>query len=362
MRKTFVGAATATLLTGLLAGGQAYAATSPWKLAQKNNLANANGISALSISAGGSAWAAGYQWVNGKQTPLVQHLTGNGWTTHSTPNGVAGGIRSLAASSSTNVWAFSSADGSTHASRWNGTAWTTTNLPGDFHPTGSAAISPSNVWAVSGGTDDRDETPSKYAEHWTGKSWKKATVPATALAVGASSTKYVWAVGTYKRQPAVMRWSGTSWKLTKTPTIKLAGSGGWGVLNDVLALSPKNVWAVGGSEWYCGADHDAICAKPVIMHWNGRTWSVTVDKQASQSYTKVASDGSGGVWLLRGRWNAALVHKVGSKLTVTTTPRSAGSDTDLLALAAHGKTVWTAGAEYPRSGATVPGGVYFRNH
>ncbi|GAA4637810.1 hypothetical protein GCM10023196_093130 [Actinoallomurus vinaceus] len=361
MRKTLAGAATATLLTGVLAGGQAYAATSPWKLAQKNDLPNTNAVSALSISAGGSAWAGGFQFVNGKWIPLVQHLTGKGWTTHSAPPGATGSVRSLAVSASTNVWAFTSGDGSTRAGRWDGKKWTTTSLPGDFHPTGSAAISPSNVWAVSGGTDDGDETASKYAEHWTGKSWKKTAVPAAASAVGASSSKNVWAVGTYQRQPAVMRWNGTSWKLVKTPKIKLTGSRAQGVLNDVLVLSPKNVWAVGGHERYCGEDGDSICAKPLIMHWNGRTWSVAVDAKESHSYAKVASDGSGGLWLLRGRWSADLVHKVGSKLTVTRPPQPAGADNDLSALAAHGTTVWAAGEEVARD-AGKSTGIYFRNH
>ncbi|MCO5997436.1 hypothetical protein [Actinoallomurus rhizosphaericola] len=360
MRKMLAGAAATTLVTGVLAGGQAYAATSPWKLAQKNDLANANGISVLSISAGGSAWAGGYQSVDGRTTPLVQHLTAKGWTTHSAPAGVSGGIRSLAVSSSTNVWAFASDRGSTRAGRWDGKKWTTTSLPGDFLPTGSAAIGPTNVWAVGGGTDDGDEVAAKYAEHWTGKAWKKTAVPAPARAVGASSAKYVWAAGTYKRQPAVMRWTGTSWKLVKTPKVEL-GTGAWSVLDDVLAVSSKNVWAVGGVERYCGEDHDDICAKPLIMHWNGKTWSAAVDAKESHAYTKVATDGAGGLWLLRGGWNAALVHKVGSKLTVTTTPRSAGADNDLRALASYGKTAWAAGTELSDN-ASKSGGIYFRSH
>ncbi|GAB3957428.1 hypothetical protein GCM10029978_000100 [Actinoallomurus acanthiterrae] len=360
MRKTLAGAAAAAMLTGVLAGGQADAATSPWKLAQKNDLPTSNSVTALSISAGGSAWAGGYQGVGNKTIPLVQHLSGKRWVTHSVPPGVTGSVKSLAVSASTNVWMFTAyGSGNNRAGHWDGKKWTTTNLPDFFVPTGSAAISPSNVWAVS--ADNGDGTPAKYAEHWTGKSWKRTAVPAAASAVGASSPKNVWAVGTYQRQPAVMSWNGTSWKLVKTPKIKLAGTNARGILYDVLALSSKNVWAVGGLERYCGEDGDSICAKPLIMHWNGRTWSVAVDAKESHSYAKVASDGSGGLWLLRGRWSADLVHKVGSKLTVTKPPQTAGADNSLSALAAHGTTVWAAGEAVARSTGNSSG-IYFRNH
>jgi hypothetical protein len=360
MRRTLAGVAIATAFAGtIVTAGQAYAAAPGWKVAQTNGLPGEDGIKDITVAPTGSSWAGGYRTVSGKEVPLVQHLTSKGWTTVASPGSALGPVGAVTASSSKNVWAFGGLGATSHAARWNGSRWTTTSLPANFPVTDAAAFGAGDVWAVSG----ESGSTVRYAEHWTGKSWKKVALPAVANALSAVSSKDVWAVGTHKGQPAVMHWNGSSWKLAKTPAFTLPDPDtGYGVLHDVLALSAQNIWAVGGIEWSCGEDGDDTCSKPLILHWNGRAWSSTLLAQGQASFAKVAPDGAKGLWLLRGAWNPALVHLVGGKLTTAPAPLPAGHDVNITALATHEKTVWAGGVAFPTGDPDDPtgNGVYLR--
>lgn len=75
-------------------------------------------------------------------------------------------------------------------------------------------------------------------------------------AVAMLSTTDGWAVG---QNGLAMRWNGLNWTAHDTPTQ------GW--LNDVTAVAPDNVWAVGGL-----TTDDPFEPETIIIHWNGNTW------------------------------------------------------------------------------------------
>ena len=74
----------------------------------------------------------------------------------------------------------------------------------------------------------------------------------------------VWAVGDYRNvagafHAVTYHWNGQAWSHVDSP-IEHMGDGG---LDDVVAASPNDVWAIGGAD---GA--------VVLMHWDGSQWSL----------------------------------------------------------------------------------------
>ncbi len=351
MRRMMSGVTVA--LVGLLAGvGQANAADPAWKVDQVNTLPKEDAVKFLTVAPTTSTWSGGFQTVSGKEVPLIQHRLSTGWTTVKAPSSVVGEVTAISASYSKNVWAFVESGSANKAMHYNGKTWSVSPLPTSFSVTGAAAVSTNNVWAVSGNS----ESPKTYAEHWTGSAWHKVTLPAGATSISAVSSTRIYAAGKYKGQPAVMHWDGTKWALAHTPKFSLPDPYAEATMRDILALSTDNVYAVGGMEWACGEDGDDICAKPIILHWNGKAWSSTVMAQTYTSFLRVTSDGAGGLWLLLGGWDPNLWHISGDSVTNVPAPRPAGHDINITDLATLGTTIWAAGAEYPEGDPDDPTG------
>jgi hypothetical protein len=351
MRKKLTAAAVAaTTAATALTGAPAYAADPPWQVAQVNTLPGEDAIKVVTVAPTASTWAAGYQTVDGKEVPFVQHLTSKGWTTVARPSGLTGEVNAITASYSKNVWVFTD----DHAAHWNGTKWSNTSMPSGFRVSSAAAVSTNNVWAVSG--------QAKYAEHWTGSSWKKVTLPAAAESISAVSATRIYATGAYKGQPAVMHWNGSTWALAHTPTFKLPDPDAGATMRDILALSSADVYAVGGMEWACGEDGDDVCAQPLILHWDGKSWSSTTMAKSSSAFLRVSTDGANGIWLLQGAWNPQLWHISGDLTTNVAAPRPSGHDIDMTDLATNGVTVWAGGVEFPEGDPDDPtgNGLYLR--
>ncbi|HEU5440230.1 MAG TPA: hypothetical protein VFU88_13150 [Ktedonobacterales bacterium] len=118
-------------------------------------------------------------------------------------------------------------------------------------------------------------------------------------AVSAPSPSVVWAVGVAKDvgtrvnpwwQSLVEQWDGTTWRIVP--------SAGFDALNSVAAISPNDVWAVGGQVNY-GAGNHSPAGRPLIMHWNGSKWSVVPSGQTATPYVEldsVAAISANDVW------------------------------------------------------------------
>jgi hypothetical protein len=135
-----------------------------------------------------------------------------------------------------------------------------------------AAVSSGDQWAVGSWA----QFPDAYSFHTLIERWDAASgtwtvVPSPTLplnsslrGVAAVSPNDVWAVGGTDQsgdpyQTLVEHWNGTSWSIVSQASFP-------GVLYGVVALGPNNVWAV-GSENYPG--------RGLIEHWNGTTWTAT---------------------------------------------------------------------------------------
>src|SRR5215510_736854 len=93
--------------------------------------------------------------------------------------------------------------------------------------TGVDAVAKSDAWAVGGAVTSRGTKPIGIVEHWTGRSWRRVTLPAAVAkawnrysglafpVVGASSASNVWAfslnLANSKGSDGYLRLNGRKW-------------------------------------------------------------------------------------------------------------------------------------------------------
>jgi hypothetical protein len=155
-------------------------------------------------------------------------------------------------------------------------------LPPTAHVTDIEAISPSDAWAVGYFGDSDPLQP--LLLHWNGRAWTRhaLALPGTELgAVSATSTRDVWAVGRERGAPngsnlgaVTMHWDGSRWRVVRSGEDRRSETG----LDDVLALSPNDVWTV-GSGFVLGAG-----TSPLLEHWDGRSWHTVAVRGEGQLY------------------------------------------------------------------------------
>jgi hypothetical protein len=167
----------------------------------------------------------------------------------------------------------------------------TNNFAGD-DGIDSIAITPGGAaWSTGFRTVGGHAGP--LVQHLTSTGWKSITPPGRPFVetggLTASSNENVWTFGGSQ----AARWNGKRWTVTNL-TSNFA-------VQDAVALSPSNVWAVDGSYRY--ADHwngrkwakitlpgpagqiAAVSAaslwavgvsghQPTVMHWNGKVWKL----------------------------------------------------------------------------------------
>lgn len=333
MRKKITFTLVAPLALAAMAAGPALTATAGTHAATSKApkawtfvkaASSVNDLDSITNSPGGSVWAAG----NLAKGPVVQHLTAKGWQTVAKPPVVKGDAIDAAAAN--DVWVF----GGQKAARWDGKKWISVKaLPKGAGVTDADVRTTKDVWTV--------QDQSEYARHWNGKKWTSSRLPGNARSIAAVSAKNVWAVGDHHkgRQGALMHWTGKSWKTVVVPGLTY-GSTEYSNMYDVRALSAKNIWVAGAIERECGTDGDDICARPVVLHYDGRKWTSSVAKKDVTSYVAVTSDNAGGVWL--GGKDGRLVHLVGKTATTLKSPFS-GGNAGVIGLGSSAKTAWAIG-------------------
>lgn len=135
-----------------------------------------------------------------------------------------------------------------------------------------AVVTENDVWVVgvANGFGDAQTSSVPMALHWDGSDWTDVPVPIISNRhhelndVVAISSDDVWAVGDYRFIAGAFRgvtyhWDGSEWSHIPSPVEDIPQSD----LVDVVATGPNNVWALGGSA-------DQI----VLMHWDGSSWSL----------------------------------------------------------------------------------------
>ena len=120
--------------------------------------------------------------------------------------------------------------------------------------------------------------------------------------VAAISPTNVWAVGGSNEDaetamPVIVHWDGK--RLRSYRGFK--PSGRYGELNAISAVAPDDVWAVGVDGQFRG--------RPVVMHWNGRAWKRTATPRVrgDARLNGIAAMSSSDVWAVGWDQNGALV-------------------------------------------------------
>ena len=211
-----------------------------------------------------------------------------------TANAHGGEIYAITALSADDIWAVgSSGFGQTLIEHWNGHHWNISpahDTKGDVDVLSSVSGSgPKDVWAA--GTAG----PPGLIEHWNGKSWHISYMPnfvpgahTYVIDILAISPKDAWAVGNTGGggpDQFILHWNGKSWKVW--PGSRLDND----FLYSLSAVNAHNIWAVGTT-----LDHG-----PLAEHWNGKEWSLVKTVPVSSSFddsefSDVVAISRGDVW------------------------------------------------------------------
>jgi len=238
--------------------------------------ASFNGVAATSAR---NAWAVGATGPGpggpgSANAPMIEHWNGKAWRTESVrvPD-QPGSFASVTATSARNAWAvgWTGTTASVLIAHWNGRTWRQVPAPGGTgNLQGVTATGRANAWAAGfTNTTGQDKT---LILHWNGRRWTAVPSPTPAgdtdlWRIEASSRSNAWAVG-YSRptscdpecQTVAEHWNGRRWTAVPSPN---APAGFLNAFLGVVAISPRDAWAVGTTDW----------GSTLISHWNGRTWS-----------------------------------------------------------------------------------------
>lgn len=147
---------------------------------------------------------------------------------------------------------------------------------------GVAALSENDAWAVGytsniGGNGAASQT---LIEHWNGTQWSVVTSPHSVMYTNilndviALSTDDVWAVGftlatsQSNGQQLIEHWDGIQWSIVKIPGVAQQLKGRSTILSRLVALSANNIWGIGTSTDRSG--HSTTLTE----QWTGTTWKI----------------------------------------------------------------------------------------
>lgn len=250
------------------------------------------------------AWAIGSARAANQATfePVVEHWNGSSWSMVALPAsalkvmGTASPRATIGASSPSNVWAFGIGGSWLH---WNGKQWTAGTLAppakGALGPyLGSPLVfGPSDAW-VFGEYLTSKGTLVPYGVHYNGQAWKSFTVPgdfgfAAESAVSPSDIYAVLNAVEARSGGALTHWDGSRWSTVRLPSALTSS----GELDSLYARSDGDIW-VGGKVSKTG--------NAVVAHWNGVAWSTRVFRPvpdfSEDALIQMVPDGRGGIWAL----------------------------------------------------------------
>lgn len=226
------------------------------------------------VAASGSrnAWAVGAEQETSVNVgvPLILHWNGRRWSKVKV-EGVAGpgSLVSVSAPTSRDVWVLGTDAAGTVLMHWDGMRWRNVRFPGEgtVQANSVAAARNGQAWLVGSQPATGGGQFRALVERWNGRAWDKVQVafggPNFRLdRVRVSPSGDVWAVGVGDFVgPLVAHFNKKVWTAMSVPT--LTG------VNDVLGISPGDVWVV-GEEFNATAGIDLA----LIAHWNGHAWTV----------------------------------------------------------------------------------------
>src|SRR5580658_7925122 len=222
---------------------------------------------------------------DGFSKPTAWERNGSTWTRVPFPSQNDEMVIAAAASSASNVWAFTQEFGTSRALRWNGQEWTAVR---SFSRSigGAVVLSSSDVWVF--GTD---QVPGANlgAWHYNGRTWTKVASGHGLEGGSGRSASDIWAF----EGADVAHWNGSAWSRTSVASLLPAKQ----MLNDpalrgIYEQSRHSVYAIAN-----GQDQDD--GGPLaLLHWNGSAWAkVAGGNYGVGTLQQFSSDGHGGLWL-----------------------------------------------------------------
>lgn len=271
------------------------------------------------------------------------------------------------------------------ALRWNGSEWTPVDLPGTAHlgtfpeTAGVEAAPTGEVWVVGSVTTTYPANNLPLVLGWRDGSWEYVETvtlrPQTeypygarggfAYAVDALAADDVWAVGLANgfgdaqasSVPMALHWDGSSWTDVDVPIVANRHH----ELNDLVMISPDDVWAVGDYRNIAGT------FRGVTYHWDGTVWShipSPIEEVSQSGLEDIAATGPDDIWALGGADGIViLMHWDGSQWSLAEPPPNSGGSlvavgsNDLWVSGWNGFWHWD-GASWTEVPASVPGASY----
>jgi hypothetical protein len=254
----------------------------------------------FSATAGDTAWRlSGGTWTQDKAFPGVKQED----------------VVAAAATSPSDVWAFAETfAGSSRVLHYNGKAWSVVKKFGA--QIGGASVAGKNdVWVFGA-----EFAPKQLgAWHYDGHSWKQTS---KGLQGGSAlSATNVWAFSGTK----VYHYNGSKWAPANLKSLLPAKQElNDPAINGIIALSPKNVYAIGNG------NRQDEGGPTVILHYNGSKWAKLATGSFGYGTTaalgaaqQISTDGKGGLWLpfpgVDGQ-QSFMVHYAAGKLTPVRLP------------------------------------------
>lgn len=228
---------------------------------------------------------------------------------------------------------------------------------------GVAALSTSDAWAV--GSYNNTNSPSlTLTEHWNGSVWSVVTSPNPSgaardqlLSVTAISINDAWAIGSYAVSNAALQtliehWNGSAWSVVTSPNPTTNNA----QLASVIAISDKNVWAVGYSTT------SAQIQQTLIEHWDGSAWSVVTSPNPAgvdtSSLLGIAAISANNIWAVgfaagKSSYGTLIEHWNGSTWSIVSSPKSQSYGSILNSVTAiSASNIWAVGTAFDKYGSS----------
>ncbi len=309
------GAAAAAVAAGAVAAGAAIAACTAPVPAQAASAPPAPGWRVERVFAGpdapdgwwigasgaDNAWLLELPSVQGGPDFVTQRWNGSRWGPVALPAQLPGSGQAepgpgIYTTGSGDTWFFPVLGGVQYALRWDGSAWTTSQVTaGPDSVVGAAVFSSTDVFALG-----QAISGAELAWHWNGTAWQAvAAPPDMPISVDGIAPGDIWALGDppVSVDVFVMHWNGTAWSVPRLPAFPPVRAGYPWEPAGITATGPRDAWVALTPQESPAAEPGPGEGGLILLHWNGSTWRTVVETRALGDVTGLTPDGHGGFWL-----------------------------------------------------------------
>src|SRR5262245_20706832 len=292
----------------------ALASSQSWKVIKR---VTGEDFSAVVATGRNGGWAFGSGTPGASQKPTAWRRSGSSWTRVSFPSQRDEAVITAAATSASDVWAFTTGGSRSRALHWNGRAWSVARTFGQ--PIGGAAvISPGDVWVFG---QAAPVSPVGFgAWHFDGRTWSHV---ASGHGLGGGSGRALVGAGS----SGGTDWSPWTGSAGSRPSVaRLLPAALKSHLTAPAVTGVFEQWA--DSVYATGNGNDEDDGGPmVLLHWNGHRWSKVAGGLFGfgiEGVQPIAADGHGGLWIPmagpEGGLDGGMLHCSGGHLATAAIP------------------------------------------